>query len=42
MKVLVPPQRMDFGQGKRRNIVGTISTITLCADMAGVDFSSIQ
>ncbi len=39
---LVPPQRIDFGHGKRRSNVGIVCAIRRVAGIAGADFSSTQ
>ncbi len=42
MKLLLPPQRIDFGQGKRRSNGGIASAISVAAGTASAVFSSTQ
>ena len=39
---LVPPQRIDFGQGKRRSKAGSAAAIRSAAEIAALAFSSTQ
>ena len=42
VKLLVPPQRIDFGQGKRRSNGGNAPAISVAAGIASAAFSSTQ
>ena len=42
VNALVPPQRIDFGQGKRRSSVGTAAAISAAVGTEGAALSSTQ
>ena len=42
VNALLPPQRIDFGQGKRRSSAGIAAMISVAAGSAGAALSSTQ